>query len=351
MKNLVSLLTQLLLIGFFTSSALAFDFEDLERYAFHSNLDHKTEGLLIVYQGQTIYEKYAQNYGPERKHLFWSAAKSITGLLIGMAVDDNMLSLETRVSEVYPQIKSPNITVRHLMRMSSGLEWNEGYEGNPLRSHVVRMLYTDGQKDMALFKTQRDVVAAPGERFNYSSGETNLLMGLLRASLPQGSYQDYPWVKLFNKLGIDSAVWEKDQTGLFVGSSYLYMTPRDMAKIGQLYLQNGRWEEEQLVSKKWIDFTKQMAPAFLKTKLEGFANREGYGGQFWLNQDLPEKGLPRPYPDAPTDTIMALGHHGQALIVIPSKELIVVRTALDKKGPIDRNKLLKYILKEIRSAK
>jgi CubicO group peptidase (beta-lactamase class C family) len=315
-------------------------------YNFSSEHKHKTDGIVIIHKGKLVFEKYANEYDAQRLHLFWSASKSVTSMLVGILVKEGTLSIDEKISKFYPDAKG--ITVKHLLNMSSSLDWSEGYESNPLNSNVIQMLYTSGRPDMASYTSKIKPKGAPGEIFKYSSGETNLLMGFVKKKIANDEYfSNLPWEKIFSPLGIKKATWERDPSGTFVGSSYLYLTPRDFARIGYLYLREGNWNGVQLITKDWVDFSRKMAPAFPKTTLDGFDNNESYGAQWWLNLPIAKKGLGRPYPDAPEDLYMALGHHGQMVGVIPSKDLVIVRTAEDKEGPIDKNEFYKLLLESI----
>lgn len=348
------------LLFFLSSTAFAFEWQepssnvskDAQRlldYAFAVKAPYQTNGLVLIKGDQILVENYSGGFSKTTPHLLWSVSKSFASALVGLAVSEGKLSLETKASQYEPLLQREGatlITVKDLLQMSSGLDWNEGYEGNPLKSNVVRMLYLGGQPDMGAYTAKVSMKVKPQERFNYSSGESNLLCHVLRRALGDDEiYQNYPWDKLFSPLGITSATWERDGSGNFVCSSYLYMTPRDAARFGKLYVDKGQWEGETILSPEWIKMTGEMAPAFLKTELEGIDNREGYGLHWWLNQDLPSKGLPRPYPSAPENILMASGHHGQFIAVIPDHNAVLIRTAQDKKEAIDKDTLLKLALK------
>jgi len=213
-------------------------FEELKKYVFRKDLGFKTDGLVIIKNSKIIFEKYDNGYDLSKRHLLWSASKSFTGALVGVAIKKGQLDLSTSVKSFFPKLKplkGTDITIKHLLQMSSGINWNEGYEGSPLKSNVIKMLYTSGYKDMADYTSSVEVKFLPEQNFRYSSGETNLLMGVLRKGIGVESFVDYPWDELFNPLNIKSAVWERDHKKNFVGSSYLYMTPRDAARFGLLF--------------------------------------------------------------------------------------------------------------------
>jgi CubicO group peptidase (beta-lactamase class C family) len=228
----------------------------------------------------------------------------------------------------------PAITIADLLHWASGLDWQEDYEYAPLKSSVVAMLYTRGHRDMAAFTANHPAYAAPGQAFRYSSGDSNLLSAALKTIVGPQRYPDYPWTALFEPLGIRHAVWETDASGTFVASSYAYLTARDLARVGLLMMRDGRWGERQLLPKDWL--------AFNRTPFAGYKAHQDEavpGGQWWLNR--PVDGAASPWPDAPADTFAALGHWGQALYVIPSEKLVIVRYGDDRDGSYRHNELLK----------
>jgi len=140
----------------------------------------------------------------------------------------------------------------------------------------------------------------------------------------QGAYFAFPRERLFNKLKMASAVLEPDESGVFVGSSYMYATPRDWARVGLLYLQDGVWEGERLLPEGWVDYSITPAPA---------APKGSYGAHIWLNRGTPENPEDRPQAGLPADLYHLSGHEGQNVAVVPSKSLIVVRMGLTESGP------------------
>ncbi|MFZ0154795.1 MAG: serine hydrolase [Pseudomonas sp.] len=315
----------------------------VQAYAFAPRDDRNREGvrtdaLLVIKQGQVVYEHYAAPTSAQTSHLTWSISKSVLATLLGVARQEVRFALEDPVARFYPPMQAhPAVRLQDLLHWASGLDWQEAYEYAPLHSSVVAMLYTRGREDMAAYTAARPPAAEPGQRFLYSSGDSNVLAAALRTMVGPERYRQYPWDALFTPLGITSAVWERDASGTLVGSSYLYMSARDLARIGLLMLRDGRWQSQQLLAKDWVVFNRTL---FTKAVAEpGEANP---GGHWWLNQPLP--GGERPWPDAPAGTFAALGHWGQALYVVPDEQLIVVRYADDRDGQFQHNELLKRVL-------
>ncbi|KOP54353.1 beta-lactamase [Pseudomonas coronafaciens pv. porri] len=317
--------------------------EALDTYAFPPRDDEarkgiRTDALLVIRDGEVVYEHYAGVTTEQTPHLTWSISKSIMATVLGVAFTDGRFQLNDPVAKFYaPFEKHPDITIKHMMNWASGLDWQEDYEYAPLNSSVVAMLYTRGRDDMAHFTADHPAARPPGKAYLYSSGDSNVLAAALKTMVGQPAYADYPWTALFDPLGIHSAVWETDGSGTFVGSSYAYMTARDLARIGLLMQRGGEWQGRQLLNKEWLGFV--LTP-FAGEQVD--ASVEVPGGQWWLNRTL--DGGKGPWPDAPPDTFAALGHWGQALYVIPSQKLVIVRYADDRDGTYNHDQMLKLLL-------
>ncbi len=289
-----------------------------------------TRAVVVLHKGQLIAEKYAPGFDPETPQLSWSMAKSVTNALVGILVKQGKLDLYNRAS--VPEWDDPEdprhaITLDHLMRMSSGLDWDEIYA---LPSSATNMLF----KDASMGATAAAVSAAtePDEVWNYSSGTTNIISRIVREAIGEQSYWTFPQDELFYKIGISSAIWEPDASGTFVGSSYLWMTPRDWARFGLLYLNDGIWNGERILPEGWVDYSSTPTPA---------APNGIYGAQFWRN------GSPGNFPDIPEDTYYASGYQGQAVMIIPSQDLVIVRLGYTQSDSFDFNKLVDGIIKAI----
>jgi CubicO group peptidase (beta-lactamase class C family) len=215
--------------------------------------------------------------------------------------------------------------------MSSGIEWKEGYEGSPFDSHVVTALYrTKSAKDFGLYRAKiTKKIAPPGERFNYSSGDTNLLMRSMKKALGT-SYEDYPWDRLFTPIGMTSAVMERDPSRTFIGSSYFLATARDFARFGYLFLREGRWKGKQILPLEWVKLASTPSPAMSHLRMDHDPENSPYGHSWWLNRPFPQAQIGKPYPDFPDDLYFAAGHDGQQILVIPSWDALLVRLGNDR---------------------
>ncbi|WGV21707.1 serine hydrolase [Pseudomonas putida] len=199
------------------------DWQAVDAYAFPARPSAersgiRTDALLIIRDGRILYERYAAPTSAATAHLTWSISKSVLATLLGVAHGEGRFQLQDPVSRFYPAMQAhPGVRMADLLHWASGLDWQEDYEYAPLKSSVVAMLYTRGREDMAAYTAAREAVASPGQRFRYSSGDSNLLAATLRGMLDAGQYHDYPWQALFTPLGIDSAVWERDRAGTYRG--------------------------------------------------------------------------------------------------------------------------------------
>ncbi len=309
-----------------------------------------TDVVLVYKDGKVIYEYYAREYTPNTKHLSWSTAKTMTAMLIGIAAKEGLLSIDEPVKKYFPEFKN-EARIVDVLQMSSGLHFKEAFKGFPSHLDLTNMLYLDGQKmgfTNFMLKMPLSKVGGPGEYFNYSSGDTNLLMGILQKAIGnQTKYNNYPWQKLFNPMGID-ATFEQDMKGNFVGSSYIYMKPSDYLKLGQLLMNKGVWNGHQLFSPSYFELMNTVAPG-VHNKIQEFNEvNKAYSTQLTTNRPIEGRNLPSAYNDLPLDTLIMYGHQGQIVAASPSQQFVVVRLARDKKA-LDRKAFYKAVAKLVRS--
>lgn len=291
--------------------------------AFARPHEKRTRTVLVVYKGHIIAEKYADGMTKDTPILGWSMTKSVLATLFGIMEYQGKID----ISNFHPfngqDDPRNSITLNHLLRMQSGLAWDEDYSSI---SDVNRMLFLD--YDMALTQAKKEVIAKPTEIWNYSSGTTNYLSGVLRKQFSDDQeYLNFPYSQLIDRIGMSSMLMETDLAGNFVGSSYAWANTRDWAKFGLLYLNQGHWNGDQIFSPEWVSYV---------TKPTEMSDGD-YGAHFWLNAG-------GKYPDVPLDTYSANGFQGQRVFIIPSKELVVVRTGLAEAPEFDFNQFLKDIL-------
>jgi hypothetical protein len=239
--------------------------------------------------------------------------------LIGMRVKDGKLAVTDRA--LLPEWRGDgdrrrDISLDDLLRMSSGLAFDESYD-DPL-GDVTEMLFV--KSDMARFAASKPLLHAPGSHWAYSSGTSVLLAAVLRQTFAgEDDYLSYPRQRLFVPLGMRSAVIETDASGTFVESSLLYASARDFARLGLLFLNDGMWQGERLLPEGWVAYT--LTPTRTRD--------ESYGAQMWLK--LPES---ESYgePPMPGDGFYFLGHDEQIVAIIPSRDLVIVRLGLTQEG-------------------
>lgn len=322
----------------------------LDAYAFtrtgadEERLGIRTDGVVIVQRGEVIYERYAAGFTRAMPHFTWSVTKTITNALTGVAVGRGALRLDQSICEFVTAANPANcvVTVQNLLEFASGFAWREVYENVSNQvSSVLAMLYGEGRRDMVAFVTGHDRAVAPGTRYQYSTGDSALLASVVRrAMLRGGGTEDWPWETLFDPIGMRSAVMESDARGNPVGGSYFYATPRDLARFGYLYLNDGCWSGRRILPEGWVSSSTQVSEAFRRARIENDPE-DVQGRQVWLNRPVPELGITRPWPDVPEDAYAARGHWGQSITVIPSRALVIVRTADDRQsGAFNFNRFL-----------
>lgn len=273
-----------------------------------------TRAIIVVYDGQIVAERYAPGFGKNTRFLGWSASKSVTASLVGTLVADGKLALDA--PPPVPEWKEAGdprgkITLRQLLNMSSGLEFYEPYDPG---SDSTRMLFE--RHDMGAYAASKPLAHPPGTVWSYSSGTANILSRLVfqAAGGTLAGYEAYARAHLFAPAGMTSAVFQPDETGDFVGSSYLYATARDWARFGLLYLDRGTINGQRLLPESFVDFVRAPAPA---------DPAKGYGGQFWLN-GVGKDGA-RQFPHLPADAYAAEGHNGEFVEIVPSRKAVIVR--------------------------
>lgn len=284
----------------------------------------RTRSVLVVYKDQIVGEKYADGFTKDSKILGWSMTKSITSTYFGILEKAGKIDImqPAPISE-WQKDDRKKITINDLLHMNSGLAWEEDYTKI---SDVTKMLFLD--EDMSKSQIDKSFVGKTNETWNYSSGTSNLLSGILRKQFKtHQEYLDFWYSSLIDKIGMHSMLVETDMAGNFVGSSYAWATTRDWSKFGLLYLHKGNWNGEQIFNESWAKYVRTPTNT---------SNGE-YGGHFWLNAG-------GKYPDAPKDIYSANGFQGQRVFIIPSLDLVIVRMGTSPEGTFDFNAFLKEVV-------
>jgi CubicO group peptidase (beta-lactamase class C family) len=272
----------------------------------------RTSAVVVVKDGQIVAERYARGIDHETPQRTWSVAKSITATVLGAARRQGMIDIDyPAVIEAWDSGADPrrNITIRNLMHMASGLDSGES------GSRTDRLYFGGGRVvDQAASKVME---AMPGKRFKYANDDTLIAMRSLREALEDDSkFHSFPYEAVLHKIGARHTTMEVDWNGDFISSSQVWSTARDLARVGQLYLQDGMWGSERILPEGWVDFVKTPAPAQP-------ASGPGYGAQFWLMTDA--EGVP-------ADTFYMAGNRGQYVVIVPSMNAVIVRRGFDVIG-------------------
>lgn len=276
----------------------------------------RTRSVIVIYKDKIIAEKYTDGFNKNSKILGWSMTKSLTATFFGILQKQGKIDISkpAPIAE-WKNDERKNITINDLLHMNSGLEWEEDYGKI---SDVTKMLFIE--EDMTQSQINKPLVGKPNNTWNYSSGTTNLLSGILRKQFKtHQEYLDFWYNSLFDKIGMNSALVEVDMAGNFVGSSYGWATTRDWAKFGLLYLQKGNWNGEQIFDESWAKYVSTPTNT----------SNGNYGAQFWLNAS-------GKFPNAPKDMFYASGYQGQMVAIFPSHDLVIVRMGLSEEFDFNR---------------
>lgn len=266
------------------------------------------DAVVVVHGGRIVAERYRDGWGDETTiHRSWSMAKSITATLVGILVRDGRLDIYGPAP--VPQWSDPadprhEITTDQLLRMASGLEWNEAYLDTS--SDTVAMLSGVGKADMAGYAADKPLEVPPGTRVRYATGTSNILAGIVGDEVGHGEdYEAFIQAELLDPLGIspDEVAPGFDGKGNLIGGSIFDATARAFAKLGYLHLRGGEWDGEQIVPTTWVDYVRTPTPAP--------AGSPEYGGHWWVEADDPGR-------------FRAGGLLGQHIVVWPEEDLVVV---------------------------
>jgi CubicO group peptidase (beta-lactamase class C family) len=272
-----------------------------------------TAAVIVVQDGRIVAERYAKGYGIGTQLSGHSIAKSVVNALLGILAREGRIDIAARAP--VPQWRSDPrqaITIEDLMRMRAGFGWDEG-TGAGLATH---MWYT--QADTAAFAAQAKLLTPPGRAWGYSSRGYQILSRILGETIgggPQG-VADFAARELFAPLGMRDVTIQFDQAGTMMGAWSVFASPRDWARFGLLYLNDGAIGTTRILPQGWVKMS--TTPTL----------DAGYGAGFWLNNTdtpVPSKPFAWGIPGAPRDAFMARGYMGQYIVIVPSQKLVVVR--------------------------
>lgn len=265
--------------------------------------------LIVIRHGYVVAEAYRYPYAADTRHIMNSVTKSFTSTAIGIAIHEGLIKgVHERVLpffqgryDIAPDARRDRLTIEDLLTMRSGFNWNDnaptGYSFNGLVS----------SDDWTRFALSAPMLLKPGQVFDYNTGNSQILMGILNKAT-DGKAEAYTREKLLEPIGIRDATWLKDPTGLVAGGHGLGMTGEDLARLGFLFINDGRWENRQIVPRDWVK-----TAVIPRTVSKGDFNRGySYAYHWWIMD---------------RNVYTAQGYAGQMLFVFPEKDLIVVTTA------------------------
>lgn len=293
--------------------------------------EHKIHSILIVKDNKLVLEEYLKGYlysnnppgsngayiqyDRDVLHFLASVTKSITSVLFGIALSRGYIhSIDDKLTYYFPEYsdilqgEKANITLRHLLTMTSGLAWDESsYPYGDRRNDVTRLFYSP---DPMRFILEKPLVSAPGASFVYKGGDTNLLGGIIRRA-SEYSLANFAEQYLFGPLNIEEYSWERLSMGEYFASGGLYMRPRDLAKIGYLFLNEGFWQGKHILDQNWIRDSQ-----LIQVEATSTPWARGYGYQWWIT-DFNSAG--KTY-----HSFFAAGWGDQHLFIFPAQNMIVL---------------------------
>jgi CubicO group peptidase (beta-lactamase class C family) len=285
---------------------------------------HKCGAVVIIRHGRIVWERYWGGWDENSTDNSWSMAKSMTDALVGIAINEGKIkSVDESVADFIPEwrgTRKEEITLRHLLSMTSGLLWNEDYFEE---SDMITMITSYDQTGYAI---SRPRFHDPGDDWYYSSGDTQLFSAIIKAATGMEAGQ-YAQEKLFGPIGMKGARWDTDKAGHTVTFCCVYTTARNFARFGYLFLRDGRWNDKQVVPEDWVEES---------TKPSQWEN-QSYGYYWWLLH----------FPDVPEDMFMANGFQTKRTYIIPSLDIVAVRIGADDDETWDDNAFLKPIVEAV----
>jgi CubicO group peptidase (beta-lactamase class C family) len=268
--------------------------------------DMKIDSALVVRNGYIVLDAYSYPHDAADRHNIYSCSKSVTSALIGIAIDKGYIkSVREPVLDFFPEHTAQNLdadkkamTLEHVLSMTTGLECRDSY-----RYKWVGLQQLRNSDDWVQFMIDLPMAQQPGTHFEYCNGATFLLSAILQQKTGMNALA-FAEKHLFKPLGISEISWPSNPHGITVGFGKIYMRPQDMAKFGYLYLNNGLWENQQIISSRWI---KDSTRKHISTK-----RLLDYGYQWWT---------------AGASGYAAMGYGGQFIFVVPPKNIVAVFTS------------------------
>lgn len=291
--------------------------QELMQQIYANNL-RNIHSILLIKNGKLLLEEYFHGYHRNLKHHVASVTKSVTSILIGIARDNGYeIGLDKKLIYYLPEYKDvlsngakSDITLTHLLTMRAGLEWDEFSRKN------FQHLYYESN-DAIKYILEKELIDTPGQRFHYSTGLSTVLGRILKNTTGY-DVDHFAADYLFYPLGINDYYWKRAHDGMVLTGSSLYLRPRDMAKLGYLYLKHGVWKDKQIVPKKWVEESTFPHVTYPQDKGD-LISGTGYGYQWWRGESR--------VGGRDIEAFYAAGHGGQFICVIPNLDAIIVITS------------------------
>ncbi|MCE7742916.1 MAG: serine hydrolase [Candidatus Heimdallarchaeota archaeon] len=280
--------------------------DNMFEYIDSNNYD--IDSVQIVKNGYLVVDEYLRFYTADSLHSVYSVTKSFVSTLIGIAIDEGYIdSINQNIMEFFVNVSVPNIelreniTIYHLLTMTSGIAWNEDISYYDPANTFTQMKASENWVEYVL---SREMEAEPGLAFRYNSGASHLLSAIVEKAIGNTTLE-YAIEQLFDPLGFEDWLWLQDPQGIYFGGADLQLKPRDMAKLGYLYLNNGTWNDTQIISEEYVHHASNATVTN--------TNFIDYGYQWWV------------YPTL--DTYLAIGWAGQIILVLPGYDIVTVFTS------------------------
>ncbi|MDZ7764988.1 MAG: serine hydrolase [Melioribacteraceae bacterium] len=278
----------------------------------HQNISKNYRSFIIAKNNFLVFEEYYDGEGVNQLNSLKSVTKSIMGILAGKAIELGLIeSVDQKISDFFPEYfedvgdsLKKEIRIKNLLTMSAGFKWNNF--GGKYRSGWD--LYKGNRHEYMITKTVME--DTPGEVYNYNSGLSHMLSGIITNESGMRT-NEFAEKYLFDSLGISNYKWTTDRNGYNLGNSELFLTSRDMAKIGLLVLKKGYWFDKQLIDSVYI---KEMLATQIETEGIGKEYSQYFGYQWWVKE----------YKDVVIN--FGAGYGGQYIFVIPKFDLVLVFT-------------------------
>ncbi|VTU37181.1 serine hydrolase domain-containing protein [Variovorax sp. PBL-E5] len=280
-----------------------------------------TQAVVVIHKDRIVAERYASDVGVDTPLTGWSATKSVTNALIGILVRQGKLDIHAPapiMAWADPRDPRHAITIDQLLRMNSGLDMGQSLTSSVLTAFdpSAQMIFVDA--DTAAMAQRAPLAYPPGTHWNYTNANTQLLSRIVRdqAGGTAAATLGFARRELFDKLGMQHVTLEFDAAGTPIGASHMWASARDWARFGLLYLHDGVVGGQRILPAGWVDDS--AAPT---SGSEDF----GYGAGFWTNRGPGAGARYRIRHGMPADAFMARGSNGQYVVIIPSKDLVIVR--------------------------